>query len=116
VDQQKKAEQIRTGLNPREYSCENVVDVRLVPAGVRPPVPGVEDDHAGAEPGVAGDGVELKHPADGLLDDVHQVGAPVVRHRQRVVLHPPRTLVGNRFRGRPTVRHTRVNTETEQTQ
>jgi hypothetical protein len=63
-----------------------VVDARLVPAGVRPPVPRVEDEDVGAEPRVAGDGVELEHPADGLLDDVHQVGAPVVGHRHPVVL------------------------------
>lgn len=67
--------------------CSQATDVRLVPAGVRPPVPRVEDDDVGAEPrATGGDGVELEHPADGLLHDVHQVGAPVVGHRQPVVL------------------------------
>ena len=74
------------------------IHIRLVPAGVRPPVPRVEDEDVGTEPRAAGgDGVELEHPADGLLDDVHEVGAPVVGHRHPVVLRPDtRTLAGVR--------------------
>lgn len=63
---------------------------RLGRAGARPPVPGIEDEHVGAEPvACLVDGVQLEYSPGLLVDNVHQVVRQVVHDRHVELLHIP---------------------------